>query len=189
MRQPRCGCLFHSALLTAITGCLKREVRALALHEHPECAAQLRTGGGECLERFAQEVRRYYPFGPFVGARVRQSFTWNGCEFREGRLVLLDMYGTNHDPRIWDRPDRFDPYRFRDREAGLFELIPQGGGDPASGHRCPGEGITVEVMKASLDFLANRIKFEVPEQDLSFSLSRMPTLPESGFVMRQIVRI
>ena len=70
----------------------------------------------------------------------------------------------------------------------MFELIPQGGGDAASGHRCPGEGITVEVMKASIDFLANRVRYEVPEQDLSFSLSRMPTLPESGFMMRKVIR-
>nr|WP_199484595.1 cytochrome P450 [Peribacillus glennii] len=156
---------------------------ALALHENPEWKGKLCSGDSDDLERFIQEVRRYYPFGPFLGARVRRDFSWNQCEFKEGMLVLLDMYGTNHDSRLWERPDEFRPERFKEWKGSLFDFIPQGGGDPAMGHRCPGEGITVEVMKASLDFIANKIDYEVPEQDLSYSLTKMPTLPESGFII------
>lgn len=57
-------------------------------------------------------------------------------------------------------------------------------GDPAKGHRCPGEGITVEIMKATLDFLINKVDYAVPNQDLSYRLDRIPTLPKSGFVIR-----
>ena len=32
---------------------------------------------------FVQEVRRYYPFTPFLGARVKKDFVWNKCEFKE----------------------------------------------------------------------------------------------------------
>ncbi|WLD93871.1 cytochrome P450 [Alkalihalobacillus sp. AL-G] len=161
---------------------------ALALHKHPECKEKLQSGKSDYLEMFAQEVRRYYPFGPFVGARVRKDFSWNKCKFNEGMLVLLDMYGTNHDSRLWENPNEFRPERFEEWEGSLFDFIPQGGGDPAKGHRCPGEGITVEVMKASIDFLINKVSFEVPEQDLSYSLVKMPNLPESGFVMKNIRR-
>jgi fatty-acid peroxygenase len=159
---------------------------ALALHEYPEYKEKLQSGNNHDLEMFAQEVRRFYPFGPFLGAKVRKDFTWNQCEFKEGMLVFLDMYGTNHDPRLWENPNEFRPERFKEWKGSLFDFIPQGGGDPAKGHRCPAEGITVEVMKASLDFLVNKIEFEVPDQDLSFSLVKMPTLPESGFVMSNI---
>lgn len=161
---------------------------ALALHNHPEYKEKLKSGNGDDLEMFVQEVRRFYPFGPFLGALVRNDFVWNQCEFKEGMLVLLDLYGTNHDARLWEDPNEFRPERFRDRKEQLFDLIPQGGGDPAKGHRCPGEGITIEVMKVTLDFLVNRIAYEVPEQDLSYSLVRMPSLPESGFVMNRIRR-
>lgn len=162
---------------------------ALALHEYPQYKHKLQSGNSNDLEMFSQEVRRFYPFGPFIGARVRKDFTWKQCNFNEGMLVLLDMYGTNHDSRIWENPNEFRPERFNDRDENLFNFIPQGGGDPAKGHRCPGEGITVEVMKTSLDFLVNQIKFDVPDQDLSYNLSKMPTLPESGFVMSDIKRI
>lgn len=161
---------------------------ALALHEHQELKEQLRVGSSQDLERFSQEVRRFYPFGPFVGARVRKNFIWNQCEFKEGTLVFLDMYGTNHDERIWNSPNEFMPERFRDWNGSLYNFIPQGGGDPATGHRCPGEGITVEIMKASLDFLVNQIEYDVPDQELTYSLVKMPTLPESGFVMSNVRR-
>lgn len=161
---------------------------ALALHNHPEYKEKLKSGNGDDLEMFVQEVRRFYPFGPFLGAQARKDFVWNQCEFKEGMLVLLDLYGTNHDARLWEDPNEFRPERFKDRKDQLFDLIPQGGGDPAKGHRCPGEGITIEVMKVTLDFLINHIEYEVPEQDLSYSLVRMPSLPESGFVMSRIRR-
>jgi fatty-acid peroxygenase len=161
---------------------------ALALHEHPECKEKLQSGNSNYLEMFAQEVRRYYPFGPFLGARVQKDFIWNQCEFKEGMLVFLDVYGTNHDSKLWENPNEFRPERFKEWRGSLFDFIPQGGGDPAKGHRCPGEGITVEVMKSSLDFLVNKIEFEVPDQNLSYSLVKMPTLPESGFVMSKIRR-
>ncbi|MGE0911758.1 cytochrome P450 [Bacillus atrophaeus] len=161
---------------------------ALALHNHPEYKEKLKSGNGDDLEMFVQEVRRFYPFGPFLGAQARKDFVWNQCEFKEGMLVLLDLYGTNHDARLWEDPNEFRPERFKDWKDQLFDLIPQGGGDPAKGHRCPGEGITIEVMKVTLDFLINHIEYEVPEQDLSYSLVRMPSLPESGFVMSRIRR-
>ncbi|ASS69711.1 cytochrome P450 [Bacillus atrophaeus] len=161
---------------------------ALALHNHPEYKEKLKSGNGDDLEMFVQEVRRFYPFGPFLGAQARKDFVWNQCEFKEGMLVLLDLYGTNHDARLWEDPNEFRPERFKGRNEQLFDLIPQGGGDPAKGHRCPGEGITIEVMKVTLDFLINHIEYEVPEQDLSYSLVRMPSLPESGFVMSRIRR-
>lgn len=161
---------------------------ALALHDHPECKEKLLSGNDKYFEMFVQEVRRYYPFGPYLGARVKKDFTWNKYEFKKGMLVILDIYGTNHDSRIWDNPFEFRPERFKERKHNLFDFIPQGGGDSAKGHRCPGEGITIEIMKASIDFLINKIEFEVPDQDLSYSLERIPTLPESGFVISNIKR-
>ncbi|WP_221565061.1 cytochrome P450 [Alkalihalobacillus sp. TS-13] len=159
---------------------------ALGLHENPQYKEKLQQGDEQFLEMFTEEVRRFYPFGPFVGARVKKGFIWNECEFKKGMLVLLDMYGTNHDSRIWGNPHEFRPERFEDWDGDRFEFIPQGGGDPEKGHRCPGEGITVEVMKASLDFIVNKIDYEVTEQDLTYSLSKMPTLPRSGFIMKNI---
>lgn len=159
---------------------------ALVLHDHPEYREKLQSDDENMNQWFVQEVRRFYPFGPFLGARVRQDFTWKQCHFHKGQLVLLDIYGTNHDPRLWDKPDDFRPERFKDWQGSPFDFIPQGGGDHVKGHRCAGEWVTIEIMKASIAFLVNQIDYKVPSQDLSYSLVRMPTLPNSRFVISHV---
>jgi fatty-acid peroxygenase len=159
---------------------------ATALYIYPEYKKRIMKHEQGILEDFAQEVRRYYPFGPFLGAWVKTDFVWNRCDFRKGTLVLLDIYGTNHDSRIWENPASFDPDRFRFWDGDKFAFIPQGGGDVVKGHRCPGEGFAVEILKTSLEFLVNVIEYNVPMQDLSYSLQRIPTLPKSGFIMSDV---
>lgn len=166
---------------------------ALTLHEHPEYREKLRASDDQFVEQFVQEVRRYYPFFPFASARVKASFDWAGFHFPKGRRVLLDLYGTNHDAQLWENPDEFQPERFQPgdgpdgRESdNKFKFIPQGGGDFYTNHRCAGEWITIALMKVAVRFLTETISYEVPSQDLSFSLSQMPTLPKSGFVISAV---
>ena len=160
---------------------------ALALHEHPEYKNFLLSDADAPYYLFVQEVRRFYPFTPFVGAKVKEDFIWNKCKFKRETLVLLDIYGINHDSRIWKKPFEFQPERFKNWQYNPFEFVPHGGGDPANGHRCPGENITVEVMKVTLDFLVNKIDYKVPDQDLSYNMSRIPALPKSGFIINKIM--
>lgn len=161
---------------------------AKTLHERPEYIEKIKENNENYLQTFAQEIRRYYPLTPFLAARVKKDFNWQQCEFSKDMLVLLDIYGTDHDSRIWDNPNEFRPERFVNWQKNLYKFIPQGGGDAAQGHRCPGEGITVEILKTSINFLINNIEYNVPYQDLDYSLNRIPTFPNSGFVMNNIRR-
>lgn len=162
---------------------------ALAQHQYPEEAEKLQGGESGSLKRFVQEVRRFYPFFPFTAARVKQDFTWNGYHFSKDTLTLLDLYGTNHHPEDWENPDRFLPDRFSTWEGSPFDFIPQGGGEYDIGHRCAGEWLTIDIMKASLDFLVNRLNYDLPEQDLSFSMSEIPSLPNSKIKMVNVKRV
>ncbi|WP_188454858.1 cytochrome P450 [Virgibacillus oceani] len=159
---------------------------ALALHDYPETRKKLQDHSQHYGQLFVQEVRRFYPFGPFLGARVRQDFIWEDCHFTKGTMVLLDIYGINHSPDLWEDPDNFLPERFNDWKGSPFDFVPQGGGDYIKGHRCAGEWITIEVMKTSLAFLTQKLAYDVPKQDLSISMVRMPAIPKSRFVMRGI---
>lgn len=158
----------------------------IALFEHGEYREKLLTGEEELYEAFAKEVRRCYPFAPCLGGIVKKDFRWKGYHFRKKTLVILDLYGTNHDFRIWEKPDKFWPERFLEKPEGAFEYIPQGGGSPSTGHRCPGEGVTIELMKVSLDFLLHRLDFKIPVQNLSYSLRKIPTEPESGLLIKNV---
>lgn len=155
---------------------------ALALHEYPECRAALRSDDPLYSRLFVHEVRRFYPFAPLLGAKARHDFSWKSCPFKKGQLVLLDIYGTNHDPALWPDPEIFNPERFCDQEPGAYNYLPQGGGE-LTGHRCPGEGITITLLEQAAKMLACDLSYEMPPQDLGFSLSRMPTYPRSGVIL------
>ena len=157
---------------------------ALALHDFPECrAALMEDPDGRHADCFAQEVRRFYPFFPATVAKVRHDFEWQGYRFPAGRRVMLDLYGTNHDPRSWHLPARFAPERFADWRDNPFTFVPQGGGNAVTGHRCPGEWITIELMKRAARWLGGGMAYRVPPQDLTLNLRRLPAIPKSGFVI------
>lgn len=159
---------------------------AMAMHANPETRERLATGEATYAHMFTQEVRRFYPFAPFLGARVRRSFLWHDIRFPKGELVFLDIHGLNRDPRIWQDPDRFIPERFRGWTGTPFDFIPQGGGDHYLGHRCAGEWVTIEVMQKSMQFLAGEVEYEVPPQNLHIDTSRIPTMPASRFIMSNV---
>jgi fatty-acid peroxygenase len=161
---------------------------ALAQLQHPHWAEQFRAGNEEHLRGFAQEVRRCAPFFPLVGGRASRPVDWNGHRIPTGSWVMLDIFATHRDPRLWEDPLRFRP----DRHVGAAHadaLIAQGAGDYADGHRCPGEPATVELIEEAIRLLTRRMRYDVPPQDLRVDLRRFPTLPRSGFVMTNVTPV
>ncbi|GAA2630435.1 cytochrome P450 [Paractinoplanes durhamensis] len=151
---------------------------AHAMERWPRVRARLASDDRYALA-FVHEVRRFYPFVPFIGGRAARDLHFQRTDIRPGTLVLLDVYGQHHDPRVWPEPYEFRPERFLDRPVGEFELIPQGGGDPRAGHRCPGEQITVALLGTIAQRLA-RLEHYLPPQDLSISLGRIPARVTDG---------
>ncbi|MXS19561.1 cytochrome P450 [Pseudomonas oryzihabitans] len=158
---------------------------ALALYKQPAWRERLRADPAARLP-FAQEVRRFYAFFPFTVARVRETFEWHGVDFRRGTRVLLDLYGTNRDPRSWERPEVFEPTRFVAEAIPAAAFVPQGGGDVAHQHRCPGEGIALALMTSALRLLLQDMTYQVPTQDLRIDLARMPMRPASGLILSEV---
>lgn len=160
---------------------------ALALHQYPQEREKLFRDGEDARTQFVQEVRRFYPFFPAVAAIVKQSFTWQNHRLEKGQKVLLDLYGTNHDRRVWHKPEVFYPERFRHWQDNPFNFIPQGGGEYIGNHRCAGEWLTIELMKVVLYLLTHTVTYKVPEQDLHVNLARMPALPKSKFMITEVM--
>lgn len=158
---------------------------ALALHRHPDLRG--RFGEPGYLQAFVQEVRRYYPFFPAIGGRVREPFEWSGHRFANGDWVMLDLYGTNHDPALWKEPVRFDPDRFKQWDPNAFSFIPQGGGEYPREHRCPGEDPSIALLMSAVGGLL-QADYAVPRQNLRYPMNRFPTGPRSGFIVGQTRR-
>ena len=161
---------------------------ARALHLHPAWKAVLADQPADSADAlaFVQEVRRQCPFFPAVMAKVRKEFVWNGFRFPEGRRLVLDLYGTNHDPRIWTEPDAFRPERWRGLRPSRFEFIPQGGGEASTNHRCPGEDVAVQLMLLALRMLLCRMTYDVPPQDLDLAMDRLPAVPRQGLLIHRV---
>jgi fatty-acid peroxygenase len=150
---------------------------AHALDQWPHLRGELHRD--EYARAFAHEVRRFYPFAPFLGGRATRDLRFQGVDIPAGALVLLDVYGQHHDERIWPEPYAFRPERFLGRPIGEFELIPQGGGDPRTGHRCPGEQITIALLATLAQRLA-ALDYYLPPQRTGIDLSRIPARPRDG---------
>nr|WP_290826284.1 cytochrome P450 [Halomonas sp.] len=161
----------------------------LAMHQYPSCLEKLKQSGpGPYRFHFIQEVRRYYPFFPFLAARVKTDFTWNGYRFHRGRQTILDLYGTNHDTHRWESPHQFWPERFEQEcdDSFRFAMIPQGGSDQATQHRCPGEDITLALIDLAVNQFTRQLSYDVPDQDLTVDLNVIPARPRSGLVISNI---
>ncbi|UYN83563.1 MAG: cytochrome P450 [Microcella sp.] len=143
----------------------------------------------EVSRAVAQEVRRFAPFFPAVAGRATRTLEWQGHTFEEGAWVLLDIFATNRDPSVWARPDSFDPGRFMGDEPDPNALIPQGAGDVADGHRCPGEDATVALLDEAIRLLERDTDYSVPHQDLGVRMTRMPAAPRSGMVICDVMPV
>lgn len=154
---------------------------ALMLQGHPRLLPDLRTADDRRLEAFSLEVRRCCPFVPALAARADVDFDWHGIHVPAGRLIILDVYGTDQDPQRYPEPGHFDPDRFLHRPPDAFGYLPQGGG-ASTGHRCPGERIAIEAIKTFVRVLGST-EYTVLPQDLRLRLSRMPARVPEGVVL------
>lgn len=127
---------------------------ALFLERSPEWRGRLARDDEREAVAFAQEVRRHAPFVPALLGRAAKDADWNGCPVGKDDLVVLDVWAVDHDERRWRHPSAFDPERFLTDEPDEFDMVPQGGGLPASTHRCPGEPLTIALLAVAARFLA-----------------------------------
>jgi fatty-acid peroxygenase len=155
-----------------------------ALVSHPEWRERLANQDPQDVLHFVDEVRRLYPFFPGVLGRATSETTMAGVPVMEGDRVMLDLYGSGHDPNTWESPETFDPDRFVRQPVDQFNLIPQGGGDAAATHRCAGEALTVAVMGFVAGNLASDPSWHATdERDMVIQLNEIPPMPKAGMVV------
>ncbi|WEX77499.1 cytochrome P450 [Sinorhizobium numidicum] len=149
----------------------------LALARSSDWHERFRDGHEEEIEGFVEEGRRLYPFFPFVGARLRKDLVWREHALGKDDWLLLDLYGTTHDPRLFPQPATFNPERGLSWRNGDFRFVPQGGGRPETSHRCPGEKITVEILKETVKLVCRSRPARITPADADIPLGSIPASP------------
>jgi len=160
---------------------------AAALDLRPDWRDRVAAGEPDDLRAFGHEVRRCYPFVPLLTGRLVRDYEWRGTTFRRGAFMVLDVIGTNHDPARWPEPTMFDPGRFVGREPNAHEYVPQGGGDPAAGHRCPGEPLAVGILEVTAREVA-RLDYQITPRSRTVPVRRVPSIPPGGVELRDVRR-
>ncbi|MEI4469715.1 cytochrome P450 [Frigidibacter sp. MR17.24] len=164
----------------------------LALETAPEARDRLAGASDDVLDAALQahceEARRLCPFFPAIGGIARTGLIWQGHQIAAGSWLLLDIYGTLRDPRLFERPLQFDAGRGLDWRRGDHGFIPQGGGRAETGHRCPGEAMTLAAMTEALRCFVRELDWQLPVQDLSLPLRPMPARPPVPILLSGIRR-
>jgi cytochrome P450 len=95
------------------------------LLEFPELQEELRAGGPELLERYAEEVLRLYPSVHYTRRLANQDFELGGAAIKkDDRIFMLDAAG-NRDPARFSCPHEIDLQRDRWREHLAFSVGPR----------------------------------------------------------------
>lgn len=157
---------------------------AKTLHEHPMWCELFGSGNADFIPDFCEEVRRISPFFPFTAAVAEHDVDWQGAKIAAGTRIIFDIHGTNNDSRNFPLPARFRPERMLDWQLDDPCFVPQGTGDVATTHRCPGEAVTLALMGSAVQMLCCRMTYDVPDQDMSVAMDRIPAQPASGVRIR-----
>ncbi|GGG72355.1 cytochrome P450 [Salipiger pallidus] len=162
---------------------------ARTLAVEPEWQQTLSCADRVDIEQFCEEVRRQSPFFPMVGAMTTRKVSHEGLDLPSGQWVLADLWGTLQSQEAFPLPNQFHPGRQLSWRHPNEDFVPQGGGDAATTHRCPGERVTLALMTAAVRILCGRLSWDLPEQNLDVALNRMPAAPESGVLLSGIRRL
>lgn len=132
-----------------------------------------------------KEGMRLYPPAWGIGRRALERFELGGYRIPAGTNLFLLQWITQRDARFFERPEKFEPERWRDdpvRSGKLprFAYFPFGGGPRV----CVGAGFAMMEATLLLAAFAQRFRFELaPGQDLE-PLFSVTLRPKQGLRMR-----
>lgn len=110
---------------------------------------QLLIAKPELLASAVEEGLRFNSSAPITARTVIEPFEFNGIEFAVGDTVFLALDSANHDPEVFDEPDRF----WIERPPTVKKSLTFGQGS----HYCLGAKLGVIQLEVALDTLFRRL--------------------------------
>ncbi|KAH9369671.1 hypothetical protein HPB48_007638 [Haemaphysalis longicornis] len=115
------------------------------------------------------ETLRFHPFAPLgIPHKTSTNTTVGGLTIPKDTGIIYNIYGVNHDPKLWDEPEIFRPERFLDPSTGALRkdvgpLLSFGLGP----RTCPGEKLAHVDMFYILVRLMQRVTWAAPNNEPS----------------------
>ena len=113
-----------------------------------------------CLQVFKESLRLYPPAAAMVRV-ARRDTTAGRYRIRAGTIVFICPYTLHRNPRVYDKPEEFQPDRFAaDQEKHLPKqaFLPFGAG----AHGCIGNHLALMEGHLVTAVLAQRVRFQLP---------------------------
>jgi cytochrome P450 len=133
--------------------------------------------------RVLEEAMRLYPPFWMIDRVALANDEVDGIRIPAGTIVVPYIYGTHHNPEVWENPDVFDPSRFEEevrKDRHPFAHIPFGGGP----RTCIGSNLAILQMLLILAILVRRYDFELTSSDGVDIAPMMILRPKGGIEMR-----
>ncbi|MDH3650542.1 MAG: cytochrome P450 [Saprospiraceae bacterium] len=138
-------------------------------------------------KQIIDESLRLYPPAWIIDRVSQGDDSIKGFDIPKGTLLVLYVYGAHRNPKLWPRPEIFDPERFA--EDGSFKVKPYSyfpfGGGP---RLCIGNNFALMEMQLTLSQFIQRFEVRsVPEADIS-PLPMVTLRPKAGIHLQVISR-
>jgi cytochrome P450 family 135 len=149
----------HETTATSVAWAIERLVR------HPDKLARLVAeidaypdGGEEYITALVNETLRVRPVVPIVARMLKDELQVGPYALPAGTRVAPSIWLTNRNPRVYERPDDFEPERYLDGAPETFSWIPFGGGI----RRCIGASFAQLEMKLILRTVLSELSPSLP---------------------------
>jgi cytochrome P450 len=121
-----------------------------------------------------QETLRLYPPVLAVGRQAQRTHDICGTSVPEGSMILLAYWLSHRDPRLWERPDTFDPLRFVDSEIDRFAYLPFGIGP----HVCIGAQLALSEATWAIARLMQQFSIAISTDRPVIPVGAITTRPD-----------
>jgi cytochrome P450 len=114
----------------------------------------------EWTDRVVRESMRLHPASHSIGRSPARDTVLGGYRVPAGASIIVSPYALHRSPRVWERPDDFDPRRFalpaeeRSR-GGRYGWIPFGAGP----HSCVGTQLALAEVTVAVATLCQQLTF------------------------------
>jgi cytochrome P450 len=134
-----------------------------------------------------QETLRLYPPVLAVGRLARRSHDICGTSVPRGSMILLAYWLLHRDPRLWQRPDTFEPLRFLESEPDRFAYLPFGIGP----HVCIGAQLALSEATLAIARLMQNFSIAIKSERPVMPVGAITTRPDHApaFVLQPRVHL
>lgn len=138
------------------------------------------------VDAVLRETMRLYPPAWYIERRALRDLELDGTSIAAGSIIALPPYMVHRNPRLWPRPERFEPQRFLGQASNHFGLayVPFGAGE----RRCLGSGFATTEMSIALAEMLRTWRAETAPDEVVVPEPIVTLRPRGGLPMRLIRR-